>query len=75
METTQGLSLYTYLYFKLIKMPCFFIIIYIFSSTKPKIRRQNRFCLEREVIWGLGLGGNVAQIMYAHVSKYKNDTC
>jgi hypothetical protein len=56
-------------------MPCFFIIIYIFSSTKPKIRRQNRFCLEREVIWGLGLGGNVAQIMYAHVSKYKNDTC
>jgi hypothetical protein len=34
METTQGISLYTYLYLKLAKMPCFSYYLYVFSSTK-----------------------------------------
>jgi hypothetical protein len=32
METTQGISLYSYFYLKVAKMPCFLIIF--FSSTK-----------------------------------------
>jgi hypothetical protein len=45
----------------------FHIISYVFSSTK-RTRGQNRFC--QEVVVGRG---EMAQTMYTHVSKCKND--
>jgi hypothetical protein len=38
METTQGISLYSYLYLKLAKMPCFSLLPG-FSSTKLENKR------------------------------------
>jgi hypothetical protein len=38
-----------------------------FLLQNQRTRGQNRFCLEA------GAGGEVAQIMYEHVSKCKND--
>jgi hypothetical protein len=37
-----------------------------------KRRRRNRFCLEADV-GGLGGEEEVAQAMYTHISKFKND--
>jgi hypothetical protein len=37
-----------------------------------RTRGQNRFCLEVGAGSGVG-GGDVAQTMYSHVSKCKND--
>jgi hypothetical protein len=65
MEATLGISRYEYLYPKLAKM-IFFLISYVFSSTKS----------DERVEWVLpgskGLGEG-AQTMYTHVSKYKKD--
>jgi hypothetical protein len=33
-ETTERISLYSYPYLELAKIPCFLIIFYVFSSTK-----------------------------------------
>jgi hypothetical protein len=61
-ETTQGISLRSYLYLKLAKMPCFFKSFLIFFLLQNwRTRGQNRFCL------GVGMEGGrgeVAQIMY-----------
>jgi hypothetical protein len=51
METTQGISLYSYLYLKLAKMPFFKIIFYICSSTKSENRRA------KQVLPGAGVRG------------------
>jgi hypothetical protein len=67
METTEGISLSSYLYLKLAKMPFFFFIIfYIFLLQNWRIGGWNRFCLgvfvvfstsgRREVV-GKGVGG------------------
>jgi hypothetical protein len=42
MEITQGISLYRYPYLKLAKTPFFFIIFYVFSSTKLEKKRVER---------------------------------
>jgi hypothetical protein len=64
METTQGISLYSYLYLKLAKVPCFYYFLYFFLLQNQRTREQNRFSWR----WG-----GVAQILYIHVSKCKND--
>jgi hypothetical protein len=86
METAQGISLYSYLYLKLAKLPCFsYYLLCIFFY---KIREQEggtgsahgrgKECWH----WGEGGGGgergrkmNRVQMMYSHVCKCKNDTC
>jgi hypothetical protein len=69
MVTTPGISLYSYLYLKLAKMLCFFLLSLMLSlQQNQRTRGQNRF--SSEAVWGLG---EVAQIMYTHVSKCKND--
>jgi hypothetical protein len=42
METTQGISLYSYLYLKLEKNTVFLIIFYVFSSTKSENKRAEQ---------------------------------
>jgi hypothetical protein len=49
METTQGISLYSCLYLKLAKMPCFSFYFLCFSSTKSENRR-----VEHGQPWGGG---------------------
>jgi hypothetical protein len=65
METTQGISLCSYLCLKLAKMTCFpNYILYIFFY---KIREQED---KTGSAWsqGGGMKVEVAQIMYTHVS-------
>jgi hypothetical protein len=64
METTQGISLYSYLHLKLQKYHVFLIIFYVFSSTKSENKRVE------QVLPG---GGGWGQIMFKHVSKCKNN--
>jgi hypothetical protein len=44
----------------------------MFSLQQNQRRGQNRFCLELEV-GRRGVGGEVAQTMYTHVSRCKKD--
>jgi hypothetical protein len=69
METTQGISLYSYLYLKLINHYFSLIIFYVFSSTKLKNKKTEQV-LPRSKRWGMG---EVAQIMHTCVSKCRND--
>jgi hypothetical protein len=63
MEGTLGISLYSYLYFKLAK--CYVLLSLMFSLQKnQRTRGRNRFCPV-----GVGRGGT----MYTHVSKCKID--
>jgi hypothetical protein len=67
MEITQGISMYSYHHLKLAKTLYFsFLSNMLFLQQNQRTRGQNRFSLE---------GGrvDVGQIMYIHVSKYKND--
>jgi hypothetical protein len=67
MEAILRISLYNYLYSKLAKMLSFLL------SQNCRRREQNRFCLEAGD-WGVWKGrGQVAQAMYIHVSKCKNN--
>jgi hypothetical protein len=50
-----------------------FSLSLMFSLPQNRRRGQNRLCLEAEGWGGLGAGVQVAQTMYTHVSKYKND--
>jgi hypothetical protein len=62
----QGNSLYSYLHLKLAKTLCVsFYRLCFFLQQNQRTRGQNRFCPE--------VGGGVAQIMYTHVNKCKND--
>jgi hypothetical protein len=67
METTQGIFLYSSLHLKLAKTLCFsFNLLWFFFN---KITEQ-----ESETGSAPGGGeGTVAQIMYTHVSKCKDD--
>jgi hypothetical protein len=70
-EATLRISLHSYLYCKLAKTPCFYYLLYFFLLQNWRTRGLNRFCLE---VGGGGEGReDVAQIMYIHVSKCKND--
>jgi hypothetical protein len=42
METTQEISLHSFLYLKLAKTPCSLIIFYVLSSTKSENRRAEQ---------------------------------
>jgi hypothetical protein len=64
METTQGISMYSYLHLKLAKMLFFFLPYMFFLQQSWRTRGWNRFCME--------VVGEVAQIMYTHASKCKN---
>jgi hypothetical protein len=69
METTQRIFLYSYLYLKLAKMPCFSYLTFMFFQQNQRIRGWNRFFPKE------GQRGEVVQIMSTYVSKCKNDTC
>jgi hypothetical protein len=56
METTQGISLCSYLYLKLAKMPCFSFMFYAFSTTNLANKRVEQV-LDGE--WGLASVGRV----------------
>jgi hypothetical protein len=68
MEAMLGISLYSYLYFKLIKSAISFLLSLMLSLQQNQRRGWNRFCLEV----GWGEGRKVAQTMYTYVSKWKN---
>jgi hypothetical protein len=62
MEAMLGISLHSYLYFKVAKTLC--LSYYLLCSLFDKIttRGWNRFCLEAEVRWdGEGVRRDVAQ--------------
>jgi hypothetical protein len=65
MEAMLGISLYSYLYLKLAKMLClsYYLLCFVFN----KIGEQEG------ILSGGGGMGEVAQILYMHVSKCKND--
>jgi hypothetical protein len=67
METTLGISLYIYFYLKPAKMLCISYHLSCFLSNK--IKQECGTGSARK----LGGGVEVAQIMYTHVSKCKND--
>jgi hypothetical protein len=64
MEATLGISLYSYLYLKVAKTICFsyYLLCFLFNI----IREEGRTDSARK-------GWGVAQTMYIHVSKCKND--
>jgi hypothetical protein len=62
METTQGISLCSCLYFKLVKTLSL-IIFYFFSSTKSENKGAEQVLPRSGVDWGGWAEGNVAQIM------------
>jgi hypothetical protein len=69
METTLGISLYSYLYPKLAKTLClsYYLLCFLFN----KIGEQDCGTGSAQK-WGWGVG-EVDQTMYSHVSKCKND--
>jgi hypothetical protein len=67
MEAMLGIFLYNYLYLKLAKHHVFLLIIFLILLSNWRIRGKTRFCLE---VWGSRV---VAQIMYMHTSKCKNN--
>jgi hypothetical protein len=69
METTVGISLYSYLHLKLAKMLCFSYYLLCFFFNKIREHEGGTGSAQRR-----GGEGNVAQIMYTHVSKCKCDT-
>jgi hypothetical protein len=71
MEATLGIPVYSYLYLKLAKTLSFLLSL-MFSLQQNQRRGQNRLCLETGRNGALR-EGEVAQTMYTHVSKCKND--
>jgi hypothetical protein len=70
-EAILGISLYIYLYIKLAKTLFLFYYLFCFSLQQNwRTSGRNRFCPEAGGKWG---EGEVAQTMYTHVSKCKND--
>jgi hypothetical protein len=68
METEQGISLHNSLSQTSKNTMLFLLPFMFFLLQKQRIRRQNRFCLEVRL-----RGGGLAQILYTHVSKFKNN--
>jgi hypothetical protein len=68
METTLGISLYSYLYPKLTKMIClsYYLFCFLFNKTGEEGRTGSA--------WKQGWGavGRVPQTVYTYVSKCKN---
>jgi hypothetical protein len=68
MEATQRISLYSYLHLKLAKTLLYLLSYKFFLQQNQRTRGWNRYSL---TYWGRE--EKVAQIMYTHVSKCKND--
>jgi hypothetical protein len=66
METTQGVSLYSYHHLKLAKMLFFLLLYMFFFFNKTEEQEGGTGSVQ-------GVCGGVAQIMCIHVSKCKND--
>jgi hypothetical protein len=69
MEAALGISLYSYLHLKLAKTHL--IISYVFSSRKSENKRAEQVQPRKRGV--SGRKGEVAQTMYTHISKCKND--
>jgi hypothetical protein len=69
MEAKLGISLYSYLYLKLAKMLCssYYLLCFLFNKIGEQEGRTG--CAEKR----RGGGEKVAQAMYIHVNKCKND--
>jgi hypothetical protein len=63
MEVMVGISLYSYLYFKLAKMLPYYLMLFLQHNLRR--RGQSRFCQKGEG------RGEVAQTMYTHVKMIK----
>jgi hypothetical protein len=70
MEATLGISLYSYLYPKLVKMLClsYYLLCFLFNKIREEDGTDSAWKREGELG---GLGGDVVQTMYTHVSKLK----
>jgi hypothetical protein len=66
MEAMLGISLYSYLYLKLAKMPClsYYLLCFLFNKTG-----EQDGGIGSSQKWGCG---ETTQTMYTHVSKCKN---
>jgi hypothetical protein len=75
-ETTQVISLCTYLFLKLPKLPYFSYYFMFLSSTKLENRRVE-YVLPGDGVLALILGRRITimQIIYRNVCKCKKDTC
>jgi hypothetical protein len=73
MGTTQGNSLYSYLYLKLAKHHVSCFIFYVFFYYK--IEEQEAGTCSAGGCGEKGGRMNMVQTMYTHVCKCKNDTC
>jgi hypothetical protein len=68
METTQGISLYSYVYLKLSKIPYFSYYLLLFFFYKIREQEGRTGYSPRR-----GVGGwEGVQIINTHISKYKN---
>jgi hypothetical protein len=69
MEVMLGISLYSYLNLKLAKMLClsYYLLRFLFNKIGEQEGRTGS--AQKQGMWGRG----VAQTMYTHVSKCKND--
>jgi hypothetical protein len=70
METTQGISLYSYPYLEVAKHHVSLTVFYAFFFYKIGEQEGRTGSAPRCV----GVIGEVDQIMYTHVSKFNNDT-
>jgi hypothetical protein len=69
-----GISLYSYLHLKHAKTPCFsyFLLCFSFNKIEEQVGATGSACRWGVVGWGGGTRrGELAQIMYTHVSKSK----
>jgi hypothetical protein len=66
-DTTQGITLYSYFHLKLAETPCFsYYLLWFFFFKIGEQEGGTGSALE-------GVEGEVTQIIYTHVSKCKND--
>jgi hypothetical protein len=81
MEAMLGISLYSYLYPKVAKMLClsYYPLCFLFNKIGEEGRTSSVWKRggerERKIGegGGRGTGGKVAQTMYVHMNKYKNN--
>jgi hypothetical protein len=73
MEAMLGISLYSYLYLKLAKMLClsYYLLCFLFNKIREEGRTDS--AQKQRGRGNCGRGGGVAQTMYTHVSKCKNN--
>jgi hypothetical protein len=75
MEATLGISLYSYLYLKVAKTLClsYYLFNFLFNKIGEEEGRTGSPWKQRVEEGWEGRGRLVAQTMYTHVSKCKNE--